>query len=243
VIASLPMYDRAETAAANDRLWTAIRDRLGDGPDSLSRDLTPEQAWRHPDLILSQTCGLPYALDLHTQVTLIGAPDFRLDGCPPGTYCSVIVIRKGDTRSIADLLSNHAVLNDRKSQSGHNALLRFAEQQHAALQPAMISGAHRASAQAVAEARAGIAAIDANTWRLIQRWDNWAEDLSVIARTPPTPAMPFISSPTADASRIRNALHDAVTSLSEADKITLGLYGIVTVSKDAYLAVTPPPSC
>jgi ABC-type phosphate/phosphonate transport system substrate-binding protein len=240
VIASLPMYDRAETAAANDRLWTAIRTRLGEGPATLSRDLTPEQAWRHPDLILSQTCGLPFALDLHRHVTLIGAPDFRLDGCPPGTYCSVIVTRKDDERPVPKLLCDHAILNDRNSQSGHNALLRFAQRQGAKLGAARISGAHRASAKAVAEGHAGIAAIDANTWRLIERWDDWASDLTIIDRTPPTPAMPFIAGPKADMPRVHDALRDSVDALPETDKTTLGLFGIVTVSKDAYLAVTPP---
>ena len=31
MIASLPMYDRPETAAANDRLWQGVRERLGQG--------------------------------------------------------------------------------------------------------------------------------------------------------------------------------------------------------------------
>ena len=39
---------------------------------------------------------------------------------------------------------------------------------------------------------ADIVAIDANTWRLITKWDAFAEKLRVVARTKPTPAMPYI---------------------------------------------------
>lgn len=37
MIAGFPMYDRPETAAAHDRLWSAIRARLGYGPARLTR--------------------------------------------------------------------------------------------------------------------------------------------------------------------------------------------------------------
>lgn len=240
MIASLPMYDRPETAGINDALWARIRSHLGFGPDTLSRDLPLDAVWRHPDLVLSQTCGLPYTLDLHPHVTLVGAPEFRLDGCPPGTYCSVIVTRSDETRPVADLLAQDAILNDRKSQSGHNALLRFAQAQGATLGAPQISGGHRLSAQAVAEGRAGIAAIDANTWRMIARWDGFAQNLKVIATTPPTPAMPFICSPRMDAARIAAALRTALSDLSKDDRTALGLYGLVPVSAADYLAVTPP---
>lgn len=241
MIASLPMYDRPETAAWNDALWQAVRLHLGYGPDRLSRDLPLDTVWRHPDLVLSQTCGLPFTLDLHRHVTLIGAPDFGLEGCPPGTYCSVIVTRRDDPRPLTDLLAGHAILNDRKSQSGHNALLRFAEAQGATLGPVQISGAHRASAQAVAEGRAGIAAIDANTWRMIARWDDWSNDLRVVARTPASPAMPFICGPNADAAALRNALGRAIAELSDDGRAALGLYGVIDMPQAAYLAVPPPP--
>lgn len=240
MIASLPMYDRPETAAINDRLWALVRDRLGYGPRHLSRELTPEEAWCHPDLILSQTCGLPFTLDLHPRVALVGAPDFRLDGCPAGTYCSVIITRAGETRPVGDLLADDAILNGRKSQSGHNALLRFAESRGERLGDARISGAHSASARAVANGDAGIAAIDANTWRMIERWDPCARELTVIARTPPTPAMPFICSPDADSEKIAAALGSAIDSLSETERTTLGLFGLVPATAQAYLAVTPP---
>ncbi|MFN3646541.1 MAG: hypothetical protein ACK4S2_08505, partial [Gemmobacter sp.] len=68
--ASLPMYDRPEVQAANDRLWAGIRDRLRAAglaaPETLVRGRWPLwDHWTAPDLVLSQTCGLPYRSRLH----------------------------------------------------------------------------------------------------------------------------------------------------------------------------------
>ena len=235
------MYDRPETRAANDRLWSLAAAHLDGAPEHLTRDMDLSEVWTHPDLLLSQTCGLPFALGLHTQVQLVAAPDFRLDDCPPGYYRSAIVTRRGETRRLPDLLSRDPIINDRISQSGHNALIRFAETQGAPLAPPQQSGSHRASAQAVAEGRAGIAAIDANTWRMIARWDGFADTLTVVAHTPPTPAMPFICGPKADPTAIRQALAQAISALAPDDRDTLGLHGLADVPKSAYLAVSHPP--
>ncbi len=101
MIASLPMYDRPSTRAANDRLWQGIRDRLRvagqPAPEALTRSGSPWDHWQHPELILSQTCGLPYRAQLVGQVTLIASPVHDLD-CPPGHYFSVIVARADDPR-------------------------------------------------------------------------------------------------------------------------------------------------
>jgi hypothetical protein len=64
VIAALPMYDRPETRAATDRFWELTRDALSlrgiDAPEALTRDRDPWDIWQAPDLVLAQTCGLPY---------------------------------------------------------------------------------------------------------------------------------------------------------------------------------------
>ena len=64
MIASLGMYDRAETSAANDRFWALIRDNLRDAgesaPDALTRGADAYwTAWQSPELSFSQTCGVP----------------------------------------------------------------------------------------------------------------------------------------------------------------------------------------
>ncbi|MGR3291710.1 MAG: phosphate/phosphite/phosphonate ABC transporter substrate-binding protein, partial [Paracoccaceae bacterium] len=68
MIASLGMYDRPETAASNDALWAGIRKNLGYGPQHLDRTTTPMQVWQSPDLLFSQTCGMPYRSILRDSV-------------------------------------------------------------------------------------------------------------------------------------------------------------------------------
>lgn len=51
MIAFLGMYDRPETAEANDMLWQAVRQNLGQGPEHLSREIDPWSAWQSPDLM------------------------------------------------------------------------------------------------------------------------------------------------------------------------------------------------
>ena len=85
MIASLPMYDLPDCRLANDRYWLLIRDALRSAglmaPDALTRDMPDFMAhWQRPDLVLSQTCGYPFRAVLHSKVTLIGTPDFGLEG-------------------------------------------------------------------------------------------------------------------------------------------------------------------
>ncbi len=208
MIASLPMYDRAETAAANDRLWAAIRDRLrAEGlaaPDALTRgadDLWPQ--WTSPDLVFSQTCGFPYRARLHGKVTLIGTPDFGVEGAPPGHYRSMFVARADDPRQSVKAFDGAAfAYNEDLSQSGWAAPQTHAARLGIRLPPALKTGAHRLSALAVLDGRADIAALDAVTWRMLRRWDAFAAELKVVGMTDPTPGLPYIAAAGQDRERL-----------------------------------------
>lgn len=240
------MYDRPETAAANDRFWEAIRDHLGHGPARLTRAGDPWDHWQSPDLLLSQTCGSPYRNRLHGRVTLVATPDVDLPDCPTGHYCSVLIARHDDSRATPRAFATaRFAYNDPLSQSGWAAPQTYAAGLGFAFTNPQRTGAHRASAQAVAEGRADIAAIDALTWALIQRHDDVAAQLRVIARTPPTPALPYITAQGRDPAPLRAALTRALSALGSADRHTLGLRGITCISPQAYLAVrnpAPPPT-
>ena len=82
MIASLPMYDRAETREANDRLWTFIQNDLGQGPLELTRSDNPWSDWQDPGLLFSQTCSLPYRTRLARSLTLVASPDYGLPDAP-----------------------------------------------------------------------------------------------------------------------------------------------------------------
>ena len=242
MIAAFPMYDRAETAAANDALWRHVTQNLGLPATELARHLSLDTVWCHPDLVLSQTCGMPFKLWVKDHAQYVASPDFRLPDTPSGYYYSVIIARTDDPRPAVDLLQTRPVINQEHSQSGYNALWAFANDHGARLGPLSMSGSHHASAQAVADNTADIAAIDANTWRLITKWDAFAEKLRVVARTKPTPAMPYICEPKQNASLIYEALETAVAALTPDQQDTLGLYGICDIAVDDYLDVPMPPN-
>lgn len=236
MIAALPMYDWPEERPAVDALWARIRDALRDAgldaPEDLARSDDLRGQWRHPDLLLGQTCGLPYAAELHGHVHLIGSLDARLERCPPGHSLSVIVARADDGRPPADLLAARPAVNSDDSQSGWGALALWAAALGLPIRTApLATGAHAASALAIAEGRADIAAIDAASWRLLRRHrPGLAARLRTLDETPPTPGLPLIAARRFDPDIIARALDTA-----------LGPGALVRFSPEDYIRVPRLP--
>jgi ABC-type phosphate/phosphonate transport system substrate-binding protein len=248
MIASLGMYDRAETAGANDRLWALIRDNLRDAgetaPDSLTRgEGAYWQAWQSPDLVFSQTCGFPFRSRLHDHVTLIGTPDYGIEDCPPGHYVSIYVARVDDPRALAEFDHAPFAYNEPLSQSGWAAPQNHAAAIGLQLPASLQSGGHRLSALAVAEGRADIAAIDALTWELLRQYEPWTAKLRKVTQTAPaTPTLPYITAKSRDADLYFAATKAAIAALSQADAQILHLKGLIRIPAADYLSVTIPPS-
>jgi len=240
MIAALGMYDRPETSAANDALWSAIRSELGQGPEHLDRNADPWDIWQNPDMLLSQTCGMPYRTRLYGSVQLVGTPDYGIRGCQPGYYNTVFVTRKGESNRIEDYQERIFAYNDPVSQSGWAAAQNHAHSLGFTFQNLMKSGAHRQSAQSVADARADIAALDAVTWRLMLQYDGFVGDLQVIESTPPTPGLPLITAQKFDPVRLRNAIAEAIQALSPDHMRVLGIKSIIAIPAQAYLDVPIP---
>ncbi|TDK43135.1 phosphate/phosphite/phosphonate ABC transporter substrate-binding protein [Antarcticimicrobium luteum] len=243
MIAWLGMYDMAPLRAANDRFWIGIRRALGYGPATLSREADPWEVWQSPDLLLAQTCGLPYRIRLHRTVTLVATPDYGLPGCPPGHYNSVLVVRAdaaGETPE--DFAGGTLAYNEALSQSGWAAPSTFFAARGIGFADLLRTGAHAASARAVAEGRADVAGIDALTWALLCAHDPVTDALRVIGATEPTPALPFVTAAGRDPAPLRDALRTAVRTLAAEDRAALHLRGIEVLPPSAYLSVpTPPP--
>lgn len=239
MIAALPMYDRPEIRGATDAFWGHIRDALDQvglaAPKTLTRDGDLWAIWQDPRLVLAQTCGLPFRLRLHDKVALVATPDYGLPGCPPGYYNSVIIARPGPLPAHPCL-----AINDPLSQSGWSALVSWLTSQKMAYGAVMVTGAHTASALAVAEGRADLAAIDAQTWRLMLRHTPLAPTLE-IARTPPTPGLPLITALAHAPDSIAQAVAQGAAALAPAHRAALDLKGIVQIDKAAYLALPQPP--
>lgn len=241
------MYDFGAASAANDRLWALIRDALRDlgitAPDALTRGETAYwDTWQSPDLLLSQTCGYPFRARLHDRVTYIATPDYGVEGCPPGHYCSVFVARADDPRETLAAFDTAAfAYNEGLSQSGWAAPQTHAASLGIRLPPTLQTGGHRLSARAVADGRADIAALDAVTWALLQADDpGLTTRLKPLARTAPTPGLPYITARGTDPDPLFAAIAQAITALAATDRATLHLRGLTRIPLPAYLAVPNP---
>ncbi|MFN3846318.1 MAG: phosphate/phosphite/phosphonate ABC transporter substrate-binding protein [Paracoccaceae bacterium] len=247
MIASLGMYDRPETSAANDAFWALIRDALRDrglnAPQTLTRgEAAYWPAWQAPDLVLSQTCGLPFRSRLHDHVTLIGTPDYGVEGCTPGNYRSVLVARSDDPRQTeAMFAAARFALNDALSQSGWAAAHQHFQDQRLTLGPIVVTGGHRASAVAVAEGHADFASIDAVTWELFKRHEPFTARLRVFGRTKASPGLPLIAAHGTDPDPVFDAIADAIAALTADQRHTLCLRGIVRIPASHYLDLPIPP--
>ncbi|MEM7240806.1 MAG: PhnD/SsuA/transferrin family substrate-binding protein [Pseudomonadota bacterium] len=235
MFASLPMYHRAETSAALDDIWAALRDAIKDAglkaPDTLDQDQIGIEAWLRPDMVLSQTCGMPFRKHLHPHVTLVGTLDHGVESCPAGYYNSAIITRVGALPA-----NPKPSINDMLSQSGYAALLEVLPEPH----DPILSGGHLNSAQLVAEGKADIAAIDAVTWRMIEAYDPFSDQLQVIQHTKPRPGLPLITAlPKEQAAQLRTALDIGLKNADAAAKELLGIKGLVHIPASAYLKVKP----
>jgi ABC-type phosphate/phosphonate transport system substrate-binding protein len=104
------------------------------------------------------------------------------------------------------------------------------------------TGAHAASIAAVAEGRADLAAIDAQTWRLACRHGSGPAGLRELARTSPVPGLPLIAAAGRDPAPLAEAVESAIAAITPDDRAALGLAGLARIPAEAYLALPIPPS-
>lgn len=233
-IASLPMYDLPGTRGDWMLLWRhmagALRRQGIAAPHHLTRPHDLARHWRDRRLLVSQTCGMPYRQGLHSHVALLGAFDFGLPGCPAGYYRSLLISRSDDARPLEALLANgRVVINATDSQSGNGVWDQFVNR--ACVLPE--SGSHAASLRALQAGRADLAAIDAQTWRLLRRRPGMTLGLRVLTMSKPTPALPLITAQKALAPLIQHAL--VRMTVPPQLRSRLGLRGFVPFASRAYL--------
>lgn len=241
------MYARPELDSAHAQLWSCLHARLTaqgiKAPKNLRQAGSEVELWEDPELVFSQTCGMPYRTRLHGKVRLIATPDYGLEGCPNGYYRSAIIIRADDARRTLDQFAlARLAYNMAHSQSGFASIYAHVAPFGFWFPTRVESGGHLNSARMVADGLADIAAIDAQTWRLIQRFEAFTDQLRVLAWTEPTPALPFITGAAQDAAAVRACLRLALDDMPSADLATLDIKGVVEIPHRDYMAVpTPPP--
>ncbi|MGJ8612102.1 MAG: phosphate/phosphite/phosphonate ABC transporter substrate-binding protein [Octadecabacter sp.] len=241
MFARLPMYDRPENAAAHDALWAGMRDHLGYGAPYLDRETGYDVGWGMDDLLLGQMCNLPYRARFSDKITRIGCADYGLPDTPAGYYHSLFVVRAADAqRGLAPATLGRFAYNDALSQSGWGAPVTTITAQGLRFHTTLRTGAHIDSMLAVANGDADLAAIDAVTWRMLQRWEPRAGELRVVGRTGLSPGQTFITAKGNDPAPIRDALHAAIARLSSADAEILGIRGLTVLPDKAYDIPLPP---
>lgn len=225
------MYDWPEVAGDIDALWSLIgraaAARRLDVPTQLTRTDDLVSLWRDPSMIIGQVCSLNPVRDGLGETEVLGTivydPPIDLPQPEPGSYYSVIVCRRDDTRrgdvghgtatsEVARFEGATIAANGTDSQSGYWSLghfVRDAVSNEPLFGNAIFTGAHRASVEAVASGRADIAAIDVHSWRLaLEHEPDAARELTVIGTTSATPGVVCVVA--WELSHLRDELNDAI---------------------------------
>lgn len=220
-IASLGMYDHPRQYDANDAIWAALaralRARGIDAPERLDRSRGVDQIWRDPNLLFGQACGYPLVSEPDLALRVIGVPVYDAPDCEPGQHLSYIVTRRDDSApALSSYLGRRAAINSRRSNTGFN-LFRAAIAELGRGQrffgDVIETGSHRASVSALIWGDADMAAIDAVTYAALRR--NEPEvmvGLRILAKTPSSPAPPFVTSRATDSATVA-ALREALAEV------------------------------
>lgn len=181
--------------------------------------------WRHPKLLLGQTCWGPMkATRLADHVHVVSQPDYSdMPGGLGTSYSSAIVARgtgpgvlpPQDGRAhlpLDQIARGRLAFNERHSLSGFIALSEDLSNAGAKLLDTdrlVETSGHRNSIRAVADGRADLAAIDCRSWALAQRFEPAAAGLTVVGWTRRRLGLPYIASRSFD-QNILDALREAL---------------------------------
>ena len=247
LVASLPMYDAGDLAAANDELWSVVRERveqrgLRDLPHALTRNVPTSELWSSEGLVLSHICGYPFACR-RDQLAIVGAPVYAIDGCTPTEHRSFVVVgARSRFAGLGDLARSTAVVNELESVTGRHLLgdaLADVGADAGFFGDVSISGSHAASLTAVARGEADVAAIDCVTHHhLARQAPDLVRQTRILHVTRAAPMPPFVIARACGevaASLVAEALRSAIDDprLHEA-RAVLGLVGIASPHAATY---------
>lgn len=205
--ASLPMYNLPEMRAENAAFWAALYVELGaelgpEGmthlPEELTFDRPPVPGAIEAENLFTQVCGYPLQTIFRGQARLLGVPTYMVEHCAPGRHAAVFIVRAdAPYRALADLRGAKFVFNSPHSNSGMN-LPRLALARFGARAPFFGSitetHSHPANVERVAKGEADATCVDNVTYAFMLRHRPWvAERTRILAPTPSTPAIPFVT--------------------------------------------------
>jgi ABC-type phosphate/phosphonate transport system substrate-binding protein len=246
--ASLPMYNLPEMRAANALIWEALRGLLAEGgvddlPERLVFERPPVPDRIGAEVLFSQTCGYPLETIFRGQAIRLGTPCYDAPGCDGPTHCGLFVVPAGSpARDLRDLKGGTFLLNNRHSNSGMN-LPRRALAEIAGGFPffarVVETGSQPGNLDRIAMGEGDVTAVDCVTYAFWQQHRPEAAGRTrVLARTPPSPAIPFVTSaetPAATVEILRGALRELVQNPRYAGVCAgLRLKGVADVPAAAY---------
>lgn len=241
-VAFLPMYAVPGAGHHAATLWSCLRNSIRrdgiEAPEDVSVFSSRLDGWLHPDLVLGQTCGLPYISNLCDRVELVGTPDYGVEGCPPGFYHSTLVCASADPRNhLAEFLGGTLAVNGLDLQSGYAAMMRATAPLARGgrfFHRAIHTGSHAASIRLVARGLADIAAIDSVTFRISRQFDPVAAGLKRIGTTEPTPGLPFIAANGKPEGKLFDAIRAGIAALPEETRSAFGLRDVLPFRRRDY---------
>jgi ABC-type phosphate/phosphonate transport system substrate-binding protein len=197
------MYNLPEMRSVNAAFWTALKGLLSEAniaaPDDLlfERPPVPDRIGR--EVLLSQTCGYPLETLFRGQAVQLGTPCYDAAGCDGATHCGFFVVRADRrARDLQDLAGSVFLLNSRHSNSGMN-LPRRALAEIAGGKPlfgrVIETGSQPGNLDRIANGEGDVTAVDSVTYAFWAKYRPAAASrTAVLGRTPPSPAIPFITS-------------------------------------------------
>ncbi len=233
--ASLPMYNAPGMRAANAAFWAALSGLLREAgldgvPESLSFERPPVPDAIGEEVLFTQTCGYPLQTLYQDQHRLLARPCYDAAGCTGSTHSAFIVARKSSpARRVADLRGQRFALNSLHSNSGMNLPRRMLAEM-AGGKPffgeVIETGGHGPSMRLVAAGGADCASIDCLTYAFSQdHQPELVEELRIIAQTPPSPTLPFVTSSRTDDATVA-VLQRCLYRLSAEPRFASALSGL-----------------
>ncbi|WP_407316793.1 phosphate/phosphite/phosphonate ABC transporter substrate-binding protein [Pseudomonas sp. nanlin1] len=235
------MYTAPDAIEQASSQWLALTAQL------LGVEVAPfhgelEALWRHPRLLLAQTCGYPLVTRLHGAVRLVGRPCFQLPDAESGQHCSLLLVKADDPRqSLAALHGCRGVINAYDSNTGMN-LLRHSVAPYRRdgwfFRRMAVSGSHRASLRQIAQGEADLAAVDSVTFAYLKHHDPaQVAGVRVIARSVQSPTLPYITRVDGpDPGELRDALNQALAALPAVAEV-LAITAVLATELDDYQAL------
>jgi ABC-type phosphate/phosphonate transport system substrate-binding protein len=224
---SLPMYNLPEMRPHNRAFWDALRVELSHrGVDGLPLapdfERPPVPLEIEADTLFTQVCGYPLQTIYAEQAVLLAAPVYAVEHCAGATHRGVFIVGSASPfRRLEDLRGCRFAYNSRHSNSGMNLPRRAI---------ADIAGGKRffgtivethsqpGNIERVARGEADATCVDCVTYAFFTRHRRaLAEATRVLAVTPVSPSIPYVTSRHAPAA-VQEVVRAALLHVARAER-------------------------